>query len=208
VPDRYQEELLCLHTALCSDDDPTAPARLASLLLPALRRRFGNKPDGGDPHLLDSLIDESVARYLQEPGRYDPTKGPLLAYLYQDVEGDRKNALAGLARRRLRESPAIEVELSSAGGNLSVEQEVLDGVDPFDVSLAALDAARAELASFSELDRRLLDLLGQGVRETAPYAEVLGIGHLPVALQRRAAKRHKDRLKARLEVIRERLGLR
>ena len=85
---------------------------------------------------------------------------------------------------------------------------MLDALDPFDVSPEVLDAARAELANFSELDRRLLDLLAQGVRETAPYAEVLGIGHLPQALQRRAVKRHKDRLKARLEVIRERLGLR
>ena len=69
----------------------------------------------------------------------------------------------------------------------------------------SLRGARAELGRFNQRDQALLELLGAAIRETAPYAEVLGISHLDIDTQRREVKRHKDRLKARLEVIRANL---
>jgi hypothetical protein len=200
-----QAELLTLHEALVAGRDPTVPARLAELLLPALRRRFRTVPVP-DPHSADSLAGQSIATYLSEPERYDPERGPLLAYLWRDVAGDLKNEWKHASRRRGHETPASDtVELREPARNLSVEEEVLEALDPFDVPPALLEEARQEVARFSGTDHRLLALLTDGVRDTAAYAEVLGISHLPVALQRREVKRHKDRLKARLEVIRGRL---
>ena len=205
MPDPDQEQLLRLHSALCAGD-PTAPARLAELLLPALRRRFRGA-SSVDSHDVESLIDLSIARYLKDPERYDPARGPLLAFLYRAVEGDRKNEVAKLAARRQRETPSDAIiDIAADSRNPGVEEEVLDALDPFDRSSEAVEAALADLARFSEQDRRLLELIADGIRATAAYAEILGISHLPDAMQRREVKRHKDRLKARLEVIRGRRG--
>lgn len=198
-----QEELLALHEQLRAGQDPSVAARMAELLVPALERRF-RSARAGDPHAVASLIGLSVARYLQEPGRYDPARGPLLAYLYRDVRGDLLNEQA--AARRVREQPAGElVEVQEPAGNPGVEEEVLDALDPFDAPPDLLEAGRAELERFDARDRELLDLMLHGVRETSAYAEVLGIAHLPVATQRTEVKRHKDRLKRRLEASRDRL---
>lgn len=189
-----------------SGADPTAPARLADVLLPALRRRSMSVRTS-DPHTLNSLIGLSIARYLADPSRYRPERGPLLAYLWQDVMGDLKNEWESAARVRKHELPNTEVvELDTADRNPSVEEEVLNAIDPFDVPTALADRARKLLSGFSEQDRLLVALLGGGVRDTAPYAEVLGIAHLPRHLQAKEVNRHKDRLKKRLGVIRGQLS--
>lgn len=204
MTDPDSDELQRLHTALC-DGDTTAAPRLAMLLLPALRRRFRNAA-AVDPHQIESLINLSIAQYVKNPWRYDPGKGPLLAFLYRDVDGDRKNELASLQGRREHETPSDTViDISASGRNPGVEEEVLDALDPFDVPADLLEVARGELAQLSDLDRRLLAMIADRVRATAAYAEVLGISHLPKRMQAREVKRHKDRLKARLEVIRGRL---
>lgn len=78
-------------------------------------------------------------------------------------------------------------------------------MDAFDLPPALLERARSKLSEFSEQDRQLIALLGTGVRSTGPYAEVLGIAHLPALAQAREVNRHKDRLRKRLGVIRDQL---
>lgn len=204
-PDPDPGELERLHQVLQAGADPTASARMAELLLPALRRRFaGTKL--ADPHAVGSLIGLSITRYLAEPTRWQPERGPLLAFLWQDVSGDVTNERDSRARLRRHEEPdSAAVELLGADRNLSVEEEVLDDMDPFDVEPSQLARARSELASFDDRDRQLIELLGAGVRSTSPYAEVLGLAHLPDAIQAKEVKRHKDRLKKRLGVIRGQL---
>jgi hypothetical protein len=199
-------ELRELHEALVAGDDPTVPSRLAALVLPAMQRRFASVRTA-DPDSVESLIGLSIARYLAKPTRYRPERGPLLAYLWQDVTGDLKNEWDKSARLRKQESPdSAVVELSAADRNLSVEEEVLDAMDPFDVPPAILERARDQLSRFSEQDQQLIALLGEAVRSTTPYAEILGIAHLPRQAQAREVKRHKDRLKKRLGVIRDQLS--
>lgn len=198
-------DLRRLHDALADGSDPTAPARLAELLMPALRRRFASTrlPD---PHTLESLIGLSVARYLAEPDRWQPGRGPLLAFLYQDVNGDVKNERDSRARLRRHELPdSAAVEYVGADRNLDVEQEVLDDMDRFDMAPVVLARARQAAAGFDDRDCQLIELLGAGVRATSAYAEVLGIAHLPEDIQAAEVKRHKDRLKKRLGVIRGQL---
>jgi hypothetical protein len=199
-------ELCELHEALVAGEDPTVPARLAELLLPALRRRFASTRMP-DPHSVESLIGLSIARYLATPSRYRPERGPLLAYLWQDVAGDVKNERDSRTRLRQHESPdSAAVELGTTDRNLSVEEEVLDAVDPFDMPPAVLERARDQLGRLSERDRQLVALLGSGVRSTGPYAEILGIAHLPDRAQAKEVNRHTDRLKKRLGVIRGELS--
>ena len=144
-----------------------------------------------------------------------------MPYLWQDIRGDLLNEVerctvavadghesAGerprRARREVPDSDAVEVERDHR--NPSVDEEVLDAIDPYDLPPALVERARTELGRFDQRDQALLDLLGGRVRETTPYAEVLGIAHLGVDTQRREVKRHRDRLKARLEVIRANLA--
>jgi hypothetical protein len=199
-------ELRELHEALVAGEDPTVPARLAELLLPALRRRFASR-EAPDPHSVESLINLSIARYLKEPERYQPERGPILAYLWRDVAGDLNNEWEGRIRLRDQESSSrTAVGLGTADRNPTVEEEVLDAVDRFDVPTAVLERAREQLSRFSEQDRQLIMLLGAGVRSTAPYAEALGITHLSARAQAKEVNRNKDRLKKRLGVIRDELS--
>ncbi|SRR6266508_61225 len=200
------DELLALHQALVDGIDPTVPARLAELLVAALTRRF-RRVSGPDVHTVESLIGLSIARYLSDPARYKPDKGPLLAFLWQDTNGDLRNEWTAHTTRRGRETPTNErLEVVPPARNLSLEEEVLDAVDPFDAAPDLVQAARQEIERFGPQDQELLALIAEGVRETAPYAAALGITQLPVAVQRAEVKRHKDRLKARLGGIRDRLS--
>jgi hypothetical protein len=206
--------LLELHRAL-SAGDPTAPARLADLLLLPLTKR--TRVSGADAHRIESACGLALARYFQEPHRYDPDRGPLLAWLVQDARGDVLNELASSAARHERlegDRPGGEVvELRPGERNVfqdraqvhPVEDDALDRADPHDLPAERLEAIRQELRSLEPLDRAVAELIGEGVRETAAYSEVLGITHLPVEQQRAAVKREKDRIGKRLERLRERI---
>ena len=113
------DEVLRLHELLCTAEDPTAPARMAELLLPALRRRFSGTRLA-DPHTVESLIGLSIARYLADPDRWKPDRAPLLAYLYRDVGGDVINERDSQARLRRHEEPnSAAVELAGVDRNLN-----------------------------------------------------------------------------------------
>lgn len=204
-PDPDPGDLQLLHEALLAGADPTAPARMAELLMPALHRRFSGR-ELPDPHAVTSLVGLSIARYLAKPARWRPERGPLLAFLWQDVAGDIKNERDSRARLRQHELPdSAAVELFATDQNLSVEEEVLDDMDPFDMAQALAGRALDAISGFSQQDRELVELLGAGVRSTSPYAEVLGITHLPEPHQAKEVKRHKDRLNKRLGVVRGQL---
>jgi hypothetical protein len=200
-------ELGQLHERLLAGD-PVAPAELAERLLPLLRARLaGWAATVDDPHLVPSAIGLVIARYLTDPERFDPERGGLAGYLAMEVRGDVLNELDSRRRRRQHESPAAElVELEPHGRDSTVEEEALDAVDPIGVSPAAVQAARQALGELDQVDRRMLEMMVEGVRSTSAYAAVLGISQLPVDVQRKAVKQHKDRLQKRLERLRGRLS--
>lgn len=194
--DPAQDELIALHDALL-DGHPTVSARLAELLLPALRRRFRGRREIGHAEI-ESQIGLSIAVYLAEPQRYDPERGPLLAFLYRDVDGDIRNEAAKRTRRRESLAAGETIELLSAAGNFLVEDEVVQRSELAD-ALALVTRLGAE-------EKELLRLRVDGVRSTHAYAEVLGIAHLPVEQQRLEVKRAKDRLDKKLERMRDRIS--
>ena len=79
-----------------------------------------------------------------------------------------------------------------------MEEEVLDGMDPFDTELSQVERARALVGGFDERDRQLMELLGAGVRATSPYAEVLGSPTSPTWPRRRKRGGTRTGLKKRL----------
>jgi RNA polymerase sigma-70 factor (ECF subfamily) len=200
-------ELNVLHQRLLAGD-VTAPRELAERLIPLVRRRLGQlERSVEDPAMVRSAIGFVIARYLREPKRFDPERGSLVGYLAMEARGDVLNELEALRRRRVHECPVDNpVEQGRPGRDSTVEEEVLERLDPVDVPP---DVARAALQALSELDgvdRRLVQMMADGVRSTAAFAAVLELSHLPVELQRKDVKRHKDRLGKILERLRERLS--
>jgi hypothetical protein len=206
VTDLGEAELGRLHERLLAGD-PVAPAALAERLLPLLRSRLaGWAATIDDPQMVPSAIGLVIARYLADPTRFAPDRSGLAAYLAMEVRGDVRNEFDSRRRRRRHEAPVAEpVELEPHGRDSTVEEEALDAVDPIGVSPAAIQAARHVLGEFDQVDRRMLEMMVEGVRPTSAYAALLGISHLPLDLQRKAVKQHKDRLQKRLERLRGRL---
>jgi hypothetical protein len=197
--DPSQEVLLVLHEALLGGDI-VARVRLAELLLPAMLRRFVNRRDL-ERHEIESITGLCIATYLSAPDKYDRARAPLLAYLYRDIDGDVRNEAAKRSRRPEVPAEGEILELRAPRGNPTVEDEVVERLDPLDLPRSKVEAALAQLRELSREDREILRLRGEGVRSTHVYAQVLGIAHLPAEQQRREVKRAKDRLGKRLGSI-------
>jgi hypothetical protein len=202
--DPSQADLLVLHEALLGGDN-AARIKLAELLLPALRRRFANRREL-ERDDIDSVVGLSITTYLSAPGQYDPARAPLLVYLYRDVDGDIRNEAAKQMRRPEMPMEHETLELQTPRGNPTVEDEVMQRLDPLDLPGWQVQAALAYVQGLSQEDCEFLRLRGEGVRSTHVYAQVLGIAHLPAEQQRREVKRAKDRLDKRLGSFRGRLS--
>jgi len=181
---------------------------LAERVIPLLRNRLaGLERSVGDSHLVPSVVGLVVAKYLRDPERFDPSRGGLAAYLAMEAHGDVLNELEARRRRRTHELPVADpVELEPSSRDSTVEEEALDAVDPFGVAPELLEGVIRALSDLDHLDRQLLQLMADGVRPTSAYAALLGLSHLPADLQRKAVKRHKDRLQKRLERLRGHLS--
>jgi RNA polymerase sigma-70 factor (ECF subfamily) len=202
------DELLALHQALL-EGDAAAPMLLAEKLVPMLRTKLRPlKAKLTDPQVVESAIGQSVATYLRRPEVFDPNRGSLPSYLAMDAAGDVKNELEK-RRWEIAHDEVVErtlVELGLRDRNSPVEEEALDDLDPFDVPEANVEVARRLLAKLSPRDRELTQLLVDEVRSYAAWAGVLGIAHLPLEVQKREVKRHKDRIRRKLARIGERSG--
>lgn len=129
--------------------------------------------------------------YLKRPEQYDPSKRSLLGFLAMAAEGDLRNALAKIKRRTKIEVSMENVDLQVPDGNNDVgsaldidEEQIRGGIQ----------------ALFPDpLDQSMASLVLEGERSTKAYAQVLGIEGLPLAEQRVEVKRHKDRIKKKLE---------
>jgi RNA polymerase sigma-70 factor, ECF subfamily len=201
------DDLRALHQRLL-DGDRTVATELVPLLLPHLQQRLARlRASVDDPDEVTSQIGLAIAHYLNDPERFDPSRGDLVTYLSVVARGDVLNELDARRRRRVHEVPSSRlVELDPPDRNPTVEETALDAVDPVDIAPETAVSALQALSDLGEEDRKMLELMADRVRATSAYAAVLGISHLPDELQRTAVKRHKDRLQKRLERLRDRLG--
>ncbi len=202
-------EEFAFHQQLLGRDDPTTPARCADRLYPTVVhhtlarawRTYGTQ--AVDPALVEEAVGKALLDYFERPQRYDPNLASLESYLSMAAFGDFKNESAK-ERRRMRH----QVSLADAKFR---EQDVADEQqNPEQMVERAMTAHQVGLeiaCSFpNPMDRQIIALLRDGVRATAAYAHVLGLGHLPPDAQAREVKRVKDRLTKRFHRMRGKLS--
>jgi DNA-directed RNA polymerase specialized sigma24 family protein len=154
-----------------------------------LLRRFCNAgltwEEAGD------LATDAIVSYLSEPQRFDPNRASLFTYLVTIANGDALNLCRD--RRREQKNHTRLVELSAAEGN------VLDGGADDRLDAERLIRAHIDKVAETDVDRQVLELMLQGERDTTTYAAVLGVAHLPIAEQRGAIKKCRDKIEKRLK---------
>ena len=191
APSRHEQDEL--HSAVLAGD-PTAPARAFELLLDPLIDRLRFKWPRRPRRDVEEQAIDSVLSYLERPERYDPDRANLLTYLTMDAHGDLLNAYEKEAAGR--EKLVADVEDPAPHRNQVI-----------DVALSSTDdrrlLARLREAFPDDGDRRVVYLLLEGERTTAPYAEALGLAHLSVGDQQRLVNRAKDRVRKKLARLME-----
>lgn len=194
------EEERWLHER-CLAQDRTGFSRLVELYFHDLVREVRARNDYlHDEHLVYEAVIQALMNYFARPDSYNPQKLPLLRYLVMSARGDLKNLVEKHRRIDSREAPLTggvedqdgdtEQEIQIAGRD-NVESEVLERMS--DVS------DRLDKAFPDPEDRAVAELILDGVRATAAYAEVLGITDWPIEAQAEEVKRRKDKVKKRMQ---------
>jgi hypothetical protein len=180
--------LLALHARLLTPDR-TATADFASAVLAPLVADLRVAHPQVDDDVRQTAAADAVCSVLRDPAVYDPRRRTVAGFLRMAAEGDLRNALKKEARHHRRRESADCVEVPAPGGNDDA------GGDP---PAAGRPDVRAVLAGLSAADRKAVELMADGVRETAAFAAVFDLTHLPPDRQRAEVKRHKDRIKKHL----------
>ncbi len=197
------DEDQALHRRLL-DGDPVAPADLCHAYLDRLSMFLIEHHPSVDAAMCTTAAEDAILALIKNPASFRPDRSSLDTYLRMSADGDLKNLLARERRRARHQVPWETVELSSRAGNELGDEEA----DPARmVELAETEMeqhrrwqdATQFLPNGTSIEGQVLDLLLAGERHTEAFAGVLGVGHLPLAQQRREVKRVKDRLKKRLQ---------
>jgi RNA polymerase sigma-70 factor (ECF subfamily) len=197
-----EQVLQRIHARLLAGDT-TAFEELAEFYLGVLERRLRAKWPGVPADAYWDAITNTLFDYAEHPQRYDPQRAPLHAYLFMSATRDLQNVLERDWRRRRRAPVSLDaVEDRGDGRNDPLSQRLaderaspdhwLDEPDP--VLLAAVAAALPDAR-----DRAVLELMSEGERRTAAFAELLGAADLPPDEQRKVVKRAKDRIQKRVQ---------
>jgi hypothetical protein len=188
-----------LHQRLV-DGDVTATAEIAEVFMPLITARLKRRyRDLDDLHLVDTAVEDALLSYFDRPQQYDPAKLHLLGYLRMSANGDLLNLLEQRKRDSRQLGLAEVVELDSLDtehgveiqGELDLETLVLNRNSPIWQRLSELLP--------DSIDQEIVLLMMDGVRETNVYADVLSISDYPTEEQAIIVKRHKDRVKKKLQ---------
>lgn len=186
-----------MHHRLLAGDE-LATAEIAEIFLPALTRQLTAMfPNVTDPHTIATAVEDALISYFQRPRQFDSSRLGLFSYLRMAARGDLLNSI--------RSSKVVELTLPDS-------EHVLETLrDPADIEEVMVKGESPLLREVNELlknrlDRALFALMADGVRETAEYAELLGITGRPVDEQAAIVKRNKDRLKRSLQRKMKRTG--
>lgn len=205
-----------LHLRLLARD-PNAPADLVhAFLTPLLEALHGAFPDDAlpDPNLVDECVMDTLLNFPKHPEKLDPERGMLWTFLFLDAKGDVLNALDKHRRWHDREREVLAV-VAQDEQNRNEEQEALafaaieseETMSYLPQGVCLVDV-RAEVDAILSVptDLGIVTLLTEGVRETGPYATVLGVTNRSPQEQRRHVKQAKDRWKKRLSRLGARLN--
>ena len=209
----FYAALFALHERMLAGD-PTLLGEVARLVFEPLIAQLRQKFRGVDDQLLHERAADALMEYGRNPSQANATTGAgVMGFLMLRSKSRVIDRIRKERRRDVAEGayahgldPSVKqgrgksVELRRAQPEHGAEG-LSDAVSvpPPDVE-ERLDQ-EAQIAwvlagAKTDVDRRLLELMFAGVRETAEYARVLGIGAEPVEVQEATVKRHKDRLLA------------
>lgn len=182
--DDLHQQLLATH--------PTAAPEIATRLFGRLCQELRQISGQAAPEdLLQHAVGDALLNYFKRPSQYDPAKSELAVYLRMSALGDLKNLLRG--ERNFREKHQTGVELSNLEGNEETDDDCF-------LSTHVAEELRFRLRELflEERDWQMAQLIIDQERQTEPFAEILGIAHLPSEEQRQEVKRNKDRIKQKL----------
>lgn len=187
--------------------DVTAFAELCEVALPHLVVFLQTNFPAYDPHLREQAAIDGLLAYQARPSQYDPQKLPLFSFLRMVVRRDMLNALAQQNRHNRHldalDDPVVMAQLP--------QEDVIEDHFALDEWLQQYtNRPRSEIIELlqAELDaaeQEMLWLMLEGIRETPPYASLMGIDHLDVTEQRREVKKVKDRLLKKVQRLGQKL---
>jgi DNA-directed RNA polymerase specialized sigma24 family protein len=188
-----------LHKRLSDKTDNQVSAEISELFLPllirSLKKSFGYLTD---QHLIETVAEDTLLNYLNNPHIFTPSKGSLIGYLYLDAYWNLKNLAEKEKKIVELYSPISEYEAEIADTKVDPETQLINK-EFQDGSKGSPLTQKVLLKVTAKLDRELLQLMMNGVRETKAYAQVLKIEDLNIEEQKKIVKRHKDRLKKTIQ---------
>jgi len=143
-----------------------------------------------------TIVTDSILNLTEVPNKYIPEKGTsLINFIKMDIEGDLKN----LRDKQIRnKNKFIDVELSESNGNRDIDYDTPEiKIVHKEITNRLTEAVNSIFGN--ELDRHLAWLILDEERKTEVFAKILNLEQLPKLEQEREVKRHKDRIKKRLE---------
>src|SRR5262249_32041298 len=193
-----REEGLALHLHL-GDLNPVAAADVCRAYLNPLLGWLAVKFATVDPHLRQTAAHDALLTYVQSPQAYDPTRSDLASYLRMAARWDLVNLLARERKHHEGRVAWAVVEDAAEDGNLSGGADPSLPLERAEETQAWQAFLNAVAANFTADERKVLELMVAGERQTALYAQALGLDGQPAADQEREVKKVKDRIKKRLE---------
>jgi RNA polymerase sigma-70 factor (ECF subfamily) len=183
------DPLSVLHYRLL-DGDPLASEEVARLLLGPMAEETQSRFPRVDEQLINDAVVEAVLEYVSNPAAVG-NAADLRAHLRTAAWRNAANLLRGSRRRGVREQLWITLETGSPVEDAEALGRLIEAEDESErrKQVAELNALLPD-----ERDRAVLRLRLDGERKVECFSEVLGIGHLPKAEQRRIVKQTKDRI--------------
>jgi DNA-directed RNA polymerase specialized sigma24 family protein len=188
-----------LHQLLL-EGDPTATAQIAEAFMPWMIEQLGHRYSNlRDPHLIDTAVADALINYFGRPDQYDPARGSLAIYLRMSANGDLLNLLKRSRKETSSQRSGQIVELDDPNVEHEVEIQAEFDLEAWVLSQQSPVWEWLPRLLPDPIDQEILSLMLEGVRETEPYAEVLGLSAKLADEQAVIVKRSKDRLKKKLQ---------
>ncbi len=185
-------EELGFHQRILARTDPIAFAELAdtlySSLVQVVCKRAGIQ---ADQVLVEEAVGQALLDYHDHPGNYDPERISLHSYLVMAAYRDFQNAVA--KEQRVKAHQVSLFDLALQGYDIADEQGTVDSHLQVEELQVIIDGIFSDAG-----ERRIVTLILNKVQALTPYAQVLGIAHLPLEDQRKQVQLVKSRLIRRL----------
>lgn len=154
---------------------------------------------------LCSIVGQFTAKFLMDPLKYAPDKGPLGAYINMAIQRDVTNAVEKAIRHKSRnirslDDPNVVEAVDRRNPQPTPEDDVIDreaGITP-----EQRERGLRFLAELGPEERECFQFMSEGIRGHELYADALGLTHLSVEAQRHQVNNVKDRLKKKMARLR------